>query len=100
MNKRLEHRSPEEAKMLAPDGTWGVIVVVLCTAMLAFLFFVPARAGASPSSKFYLAGFALIWMSSGIRQIRAAQAWKKRHSPQRPNQTMQRTSGSSGSSFP
>ena len=77
--------------MLAPDGTWGIIVVVICTAILSFLFFVPARVGASPSSKFYLAGFALIWMSSGIRQIRAARAWKKRHSHQRPNQAMQRT---------
>jgi hypothetical protein len=78
VNKRLQRRSPEETEMLAPDGTWGVIVVVTCSAILAFLFFVPMRAGASPSSKFYLAGLALIWMSSGVRLIVAARSWKKR----------------------
>jgi len=36
MNRRLQHRSPEEAEMLAPDGTWGIIVVVLCTLIFGF----------------------------------------------------------------
>jgi len=78
MNKRLQRRSPEEAEILAPDGTWGVIVVVTCSAILAFLFFAPVRPGGSPSSKFYLAGLALMWMSSGVRLIVAACSWKKR----------------------
>jgi hypothetical protein len=79
MNKRSKDLKPEEAEMLAPDGTWGIIVLVICTAILVFLFFVPSRAGALGSSKFYLAGFALLWMSSGVRRIVAAPAWKKRH---------------------
>ena len=79
MDKRSKHVSPKETELLAPDGTWGIMVVVICVAILAFLFFVPSRAGASPSSKYYLAGFTLLWMSFGVRRIAAARAWKKRH---------------------
>jgi hypothetical protein len=70
--KKRQQRSPEEAEFLAPDGTWGLIVVVICTAILALLVLIPTRAGGSPSSKFYLAGFALLWMASGIRRVAAA----------------------------
>jgi hypothetical protein len=69
----------DAAEFLAPDGTWGTIVVIICIGALAFLVFIPTREGGSPSGKWLLAGFILIWMASGIRQIAAARAWKKRH---------------------
>jgi len=77
--EKHQKRSPEEAEFLAPDGTWGIIVVVICTAILALLVLIPNRAGGSPSGKFYLAGFALLWMSYGVRRVAAARVWRKRH---------------------
>ena len=85
-----------QRESLAPDGTWGTIVVVACSLLLLFVIFVPARQGASGSGKFYLAGFALIGMSWGIRLIQASRKWKARHRS-RPNHAMERTSGSLGS---
>jgi hypothetical protein len=79
MNQKPDSHSDAEAELLAPDGTWGTIVVVICTGILAFLVVVPVRAGESPSSKLLLAGLTLVWMSSGIRRIVAARAWNKRH---------------------
>ena len=75
-----KHRelSPEEEEFLAPDGSWGVIVVLICTVGLVLLLVIPTRDGGSPSSKFYLAGIALLWMASGVRKIAAARAWRKR----------------------
>ena len=73
--------TPDEMCMLAPDATWGWIVVVGSALMLAVLLFVPLREGSTRAYKFYLAGLALIWMSSGIWRIRANKAWKSRHRP-------------------
>ena len=87
---RVRPRTPAEKEMLAPDGTWGFIVVVACSLLLLFIAFVPSREGATGSGKFYLAGIALIWMSWGIRLIRAGRLWKARHGP-RPNHAMERT---------
>jgi hypothetical protein len=79
MDQETDSDTNAEAEFLAPDGTWGTIVVIICISALAFLVFIPTRAGGSPSGKMVLAGFTLIWMASGIRQIAAARAWKKRH---------------------
>jgi hypothetical protein len=78
MRFRDSDRSRKESEMLAPDATWGTIVVVLALAGLALIVFVPAREGASPSAKFYLAGFAVLFLAYGVRLIVAARAWKKR----------------------
>jgi hypothetical protein len=80
MNQKQGSDTDAESEFLAPDGTWGTIVVIICTGVLAFLVFVPTRVGGSPSSKLVLAGLTLIWMTSGIRRIVAARAWKKRPS--------------------
>jgi hypothetical protein len=77
--KKPRQLSPEEEEFLAPDGTWGVIVVVICTVGLALLFVIPTRDGGSPSSKFYLAGLTLLWMASGAKKIAEARAWRKLH---------------------
>jgi hypothetical protein len=79
MNHKKSSDTDAESEFLAPDGTWGTIVVIMCTTILAFLLFVPTRVGGSPSSKLMLAGLTLTWMTSGIRLIVAAGAWKKRH---------------------
>ena len=89
--RRNRPLTPTEKQMLAPDGTWGLIVVVACLLLLLFVIVVPVREGASGSGKFYLAGFALVWMSWGIRLIHVSRAWKARHRP-RPNHAMERTS--------
>ena len=80
MNDKQRSDSDAESEFLAPDSTWGTIVVIICTAILVFLVFVPTRVGGSPSSKLVLAGLTLIWMTSGIRRIAASRAWKKGHS--------------------
>ena len=71
-----KHRelSPEEEEFLAPDGTWGYIVVVICTVGLALLFIIPTQDGGSTSNKFFLAGLAALWMASGVRKIAEARA--------------------------
>jgi hypothetical protein len=74
-----EERRRQEAEFLAPDGTLGIIVVVLSLAGLVVLFLVPAREGAPPGGKLSLAGFALIFLSYGVRLISQARAWKRRH---------------------
>jgi hypothetical protein len=79
MDQEPDSDNDAEAEFLAPDGTWGTIVVIICIGALAFLMFIPTREGGSPSWKWVLAGLTLIWMASGIRQIAAARAWKKRH---------------------
>ncbi len=61
-----------------PDGMGGIAAVVLCSILLVVLILVPWRKGASPGGKFYLAGLALIGVSWGVRQIRAARAQDKR----------------------
>src|SRR5437899_11441462 len=45
-------RSAADSEMLAPDGTWGLIVVVVCAAGLALVIFVPSRQGATGGGKF------------------------------------------------
>lgn len=61
-----------------PDGMGGIAAVILCSALLVLLLLVSPREGASPSSKFYLAGLALMGIGWGVRQIRAAKAQDKR----------------------
>ena len=73
--------TPADEQMLAPDGTWGFIVVAGCAILLAVVVFVPSREGGSGSGKFYLGGFALMWMAWGVQQIRASRAWKAQHPP-------------------
>lgn len=70
-------RSQAEAELLAPDGTWGLLTVIMCGALLAFAIFVPARDGASPGSKWFLVAIILPWLGRGIAQIKAARAWKR-----------------------
>jgi hypothetical protein len=77
------HRTEAEEALLAPDGTWGVITVIICCAVLAFVLFVPARPGGSPSSKWFVVAIALTWMGRGIALISAARDWKKRSSDQK-----------------
>jgi hypothetical protein len=68
----------KEGDQLAPDATWGTIVVVLALAALAFIVFIPAREGASPSGKLYLTALDLLFLSYGVRHILGARARKKR----------------------
>lgn len=70
--------TPAEEELTAPDGTWGMIVVVAASLFLLFLLLVPVRQGAG-GSKLYLAGFALVGLGRGIEQIRASRAWKAQH---------------------
>ena len=51
---RIRPRTPAEEQMLAPDGTWGFIVVAACSLLLLFVMFFPSREGAIGSGKFYL----------------------------------------------
>ena len=37
MNQKQGSDTDAESEFLAPDGTWGIIVVIICTAILAFL---------------------------------------------------------------
>ena len=69
--------SEAEAELLAPDGTWGVLTVIMCCAVLALVVFVPSREGASPSSKWFLVYMAVTWLGRGIAQITAAREWKR-----------------------
>ena len=73
--------TPREEEMLAPDGTWGWIVVVGCSLLLLAALFVPSREGASPSSRYSLAGIALAGIGWGVQQIQASRAWKARRGP-------------------
>src|SRR4051812_17973886 len=41
MPKETVSRSQAETELLAPDGTWGLIIVIICCALLAYVFFVP-----------------------------------------------------------
>jgi hypothetical protein len=61
-----------------PDGMGGIAAVILCTALLALVIIVPARKGASPGSKFFLAGLSVSGIGWGLRQIRVARALDKR----------------------
>jgi hypothetical protein len=95
--ERLAHEgashAPADLSFVAPDGTWGYITVALCIAALALLAVIPAQSGHS-SDKLMLVAFALIWMSYGVQQISAANAWKRRHPREKgPNQTLQPTAG-------
>jgi hypothetical protein len=60
-----------------PDGMGGVAAVILCSILLVVIIVVPARKGASPGGKFYLAGLALLGIGWGVRQIQAAKAQGK-----------------------
>jgi hypothetical protein len=71
-------RHRKDHDQLAPDATWGTIVVVLAVAGLAFIVFVPAREGASLSGKFYLTALDLLFLSYGIRHIVGARTREKR----------------------
>jgi len=68
-----------EAEFLAPDGRWGVIIVLLSLAYISILLFLPTRNGSS-GLRFTLVAVALVWMGSGLRKIKAARAWKRHHS--------------------
>jgi hypothetical protein len=61
-----------------PSARGGIIIVIACCAIFAFILFVPTRPGHS-SSKGFLAAIALFWMGRGIVQIAGAKAWSKRH---------------------
>jgi hypothetical protein len=78
-SKPVKAPDAAEAELLAPDGTWGVIIVVLSLAYISLLLFVPTQKGSS-GLRFTLVGLALVWMGSGIRKIKAARAWKRHHS--------------------
>ncbi len=78
--ERVSHTRPTDSSLIAPDGTWGYITVMLCITALALLAVVPAQSGHS-SDKLILVAFALIGMSYGVRKISAAKAWKRRHPP-------------------
>jgi hypothetical protein len=61
-----------------PDGMGGIAAVILCSILLVVIIVVPARKGASPGGKFYLAGLALLGIGWGVRQIQAAKAQDKK----------------------
>jgi hypothetical protein len=67
-------------KRIDPDPTalLGRAVIVLAIGLLGLVIFVPAAQGASPGAKFYLAGFALMGLGWGIKQVRAAKRAKDR----------------------
>jgi hypothetical protein len=69
-----------EAKFLAPDGTWGVISVILSVAYISILLFGTGWNELS-GLRVMLLGMALGWMGWGIRKIKVARAWKRDHSP-------------------
>jgi hypothetical protein len=83
MRSDRPRRHRKQSDQLAPDATWGTIVVVLALAGLAFIVFIPLREGASGSGKFYLAALDLLFLSYGIRHIvRARGREKRRGSPE------------------
>jgi hypothetical protein len=84
------HTTAVDPSFTAPDATWGYITIVLCCAALAFLIIVPSQQPHS-GTKLWLSGMVLVWMSYGVHLITAAKAWKRRHPPHRPNQTLERT---------
>lgn len=67
---------------------WGVAMIIGAVALLAVVIFVPAREGASPSSKWALAGLALATLGGGMAKAAAARrVLKKRRSRQTAKRT-------------
>jgi hypothetical protein len=60
-----------------PDVVMGTISAVLSVTALGLLFFIPAREGAPPSGKIYLAGMAFAGLSWGLAQLGRARRQKK-----------------------
>jgi hypothetical protein len=56
----------------------GRIVIVVCTALLGFLTFVPPPQGSPAGGRFYAMGFALLGLGWGLKQERAAREARKR----------------------
>jgi hypothetical protein len=80
--RRLQRHAPRseaEAKLLAPDGTWGVMLALLGAAFLAFALLVPIHPATFPNSRFAFIGFGVTWLMAGVRLARVARAWKRRH---------------------
>jgi len=63
----------------------GIVSVVAAAALLVALFLVPARDGAAPSSKWYLATFLLCWLAWGFEKIRPSKARRKANRGKRKN---------------
>ena len=82
MRSDRARRYRKQSDQLAPDATWGTIVVVLALAGLAFIVFVPVREGGSISSKFFLAALDFLFLGYGIRHILGARAREKREETQ------------------
>jgi hypothetical protein len=72
-------RSEAEAKLLAPDGTWGIMLALLGAAFLAFALLVPLHRATFPTSRFAFIGFGITWLVAGLRLARVARVWKRRH---------------------
>jgi len=77
MTKESRPLSAAEAELLAPDATLGVIIVVMCCALLAFVVFVPCGEGVPSSDKWFIVAIAVTWLGRGIAKITAARAWKR-----------------------
>ena len=61
-----------------PSLKSGIILLVACSAIFAFILFVPTRPGHS-GSKGFLAAATIFWTGRGIVQIAEARAWKRQH---------------------
>ncbi len=56
----------------------GRIVIVVCTALLGFLIFVPPPQGNPAGGRFYAIGFALLGLGWRLKQERVARNARKR----------------------
>jgi hypothetical protein len=66
------------------DRFWGRAMIGGAVALLAVVMFVPAREGASPGSKWALAGIALTTLAGGMTKTAAATRALKKKRRSRP----------------
>ena len=70
----------------------GRIVIVVCTALLGFLIFVPPPHGNPAGGRFQAIGFALLGLGWGLKQERTAREARKRRAA---SEAKERTPGDS-----
>jgi hypothetical protein len=72
-------RSAAELELLAPDGTLGVITVVLYSIPLALALFLSFWPGFSLGGRLGLLGAAVVGIGHGLRRIQTSRRWRRRH---------------------
>lgn len=69
------------------DRFWGRAMIGGAVLLLAVVIFVPAREGASPRSKWALAGIALTALAGGMTKVATAARVLKKKRPIQPPET-------------